>query len=171
MSEKARGIMKERFGVTLPALRGPRETASDCDDEEAQMELQDETRRCHPAEQSRPSFPFDDPRGHGGAEGGGGTIGDADDSNDRGANSAVEEMLASMPPHVRAVAERRPELVSRLLQQKAAQRQAPARLSSLSEEPEEAEEAEEDSPLYRSEDEINIDQESVSLLRRRISNR
>eukprot|EP00579_Thalassiosira_antarctica_P010756 CAMPEP_0201918018 /NCGR_PEP_ID=MMETSP0903-20130614/7265_1 /ASSEMBLY_ACC=CAM_ASM_000552 /TAXON_ID=420261 /ORGANISM="Thalassiosira antarctica, Strain CCMP982" /LENGTH=475 /DNA_ID=CAMNT_0048454209 /DNA_START=18 /DNA_END=1442 /DNA_ORIENTATION=+ len=157
MAEKAQNIMKERFGMALPTIRG-QNNASNHSDEEAQADLRSQNQQ-YPAEkppQSQPLLTNNDKSalGEGGMHA---------SSLSMGQHTAVEEMLNSMPPHVRAVAERRPELVSKLLlekqHRKVHQQQTTTDLSTVSEE----------DSAYQSEEEINIDSESVSLLRRRIN--
>ena len=150
MSERAQNIMKDRFGLSLPALRG--QHAPIDDNSESQNDLQ----------------------GHSSDNRDDGTTITADSgtSNDRNVNSnspAAENLISSMPPHVRAVAERRPDLVSKLLSEhKEPQSSMPQQyhrrtnvaLPSV---------LEGEIPL-ESEEEFSIDQESICLLRRRTNN-
>ena len=140
MSERAQSIMKDRLGLSLPALRG--QDAPIDENSDSQNDLQ--------------------------------ITADNGTSNDRNVHSnsltnAAEKMIISMPPHVRVVAERRPDLVSKLLSEheepqssmlQQYHRRTEVALPSV---------VEGEIPL-ESEEEFSIDQESICLLRRRTNN-
>lgn len=160
MEEKAQQIMKDTFGIALPALRDPTAPDRRQGDEGAQADVGTQKPR-HPAETvSEPEA----------------LVHHGDNAVDdggmpapiplKGPHNTLAAVLASMPPHLRAVAERRPEWVSQLLQeqrqrQRPSPRPPPPRVSTLSEE----------DGAYQTEETIHIDPESVSLLRRRTHNK
>jgi hypothetical protein len=114
--ERARRIMKDDVGLTLPTLRGqdvPRNEKYD---------LKHDSQHCLLAGKSSSKICQD----------GTGTIAIAsnnDNSNDRNANAnslvrgrptayVIDKMISSIPSHVRAVAERRPDLMSKLFSER-----------------------------------------------------
>ncbi|KAL3766070.1 hypothetical protein ACHAW5_007765 [Stephanodiscus triporus] len=152
LTERARRIMKDRFGLTLPTLRGQEEVPSD-----VKYDPENDSQRCTSAGNSSLKI----------CQEGTGTTAIApnnDNSNDRNANAArgrptknvIEEMISIMPPHVRAVAERRPDLMYKLFSERKEPHSSVLR-----------QESHQRTISLQSEDRIGIDQESVCLLRRR----
>mmetsp|Transcript_7616 Transcript_7616/g.17237 ORF Transcript_7616/g.17237 Transcript_7616/m.17237 type:complete len:408 (+) Transcript_7616:57-1280(+) len=169
MAEKAQNLMKDRFGITLPTLRG-QDVSSNGD-----VDAQANSLCTQKPPEKLPQFhSLNENNKHYQGE-------DGDHSNRKSPlndetvrspslpTGQLEEILNSMPAHVRAVAEHNPDLASKLLSKKMQQpqrsqfqqhhRQMEASLHTVSEE------------AYHSEEEFNIDPESVSLLRRRTNNR
>jgi hypothetical protein len=161
-AEKAQQIMQDKFGITLPTLRNQEELAQRQGDKDVRADARNQEPRSPADAAAEPtSSLYNDSS--------------ASDEGDMAPPSplqvrytSVEAVLASMPANVRAVAERRPELVSQILQRKQPPppRQHPpqqtlAHLPTLSEE----------DSAYQPDEAINIDTESVSLLRRRTHNK
>ncbi len=149
MSERAHSIMKDRFGLPLPALRG--QDGQIDENSDSQNDSQ-----CHSSNNCDDDVTT--------------ITADNGTSNDRNVNSyAAEKLIISMPPHIRAVAERRPDLVSILLSEheepqssmlQQYHRRTEVALPSV---------VEGEIPL-ESEEDFSIDQESICLLRRRTNN-
>ena len=169
--------MKERFGMSLPTLRGQEDTNIDePDTNNAEQYPREES--MQPQQKYVNHNHFNDREG----------ITRSYDGTSSAANQEIpfqssplgqqniDEILNAMPPHVRAIAERNPDLVSKLLLEKRRsqqQQQHQHKQHTLSQQSSlfaVSEEGDEESALYQSEEDINIDQENVSLLRRR-SNR
>jgi len=175
MAERAQGIMKDRFGMTLPDLRDQNATKNGDKDARANVCIQKQPLPLETHAQSRSSNI--DSRPHCGEYTDNSNMKDA--LNDQVTHSpslsvgqrAMKEMLETMPPHVRAIAERRPDLVSKLLSEKNKQIQTSQFQQHHQQKVGPLETVSEDCIGYHSEEEINIDQERVSLLRRRTSNR
>ena len=177
-TERARRIMEDRFGLSLPA---PRCHDANVDDEDNSYARRDDDMRTCVSPDLRTSTEHDEVR----------TKNAVDDDNhhpDAPRNAypishvvgrpgvtddVMDVIFGSMPPRVRAVAERRPDLVSRLLSSRKDPRRgsvfwhhrnqhaAVATSSRL---------ALGDDIPPQSEEEISMDQESVCLLRRRNNN-
>ena len=120
--------MKDRFGLTLPALRTEEKLPSDTKVASA-LEM---TSRATPIRVTQTKKPA------------------VNNSTN------LDDILKSMPPHIRAVAERRSDLVAELLASRQQQQQQP--LIPIHEEYHTGE----------SEEEADLDSESASLLRRRL---
>ena len=112
LAERARRAMRDRFGLTLPTLRG-RDVPSD-----ENSDSENDSRRCTSAGNSSKN-----------RQDGTAIASDDGTSKDRNANSnslargrstadVIDEMISSMPPHVRAAAERRPDLASKLFSER-----------------------------------------------------
>ena len=176
MSKRAQSVMKERFGMALPTLRGQEDTNIDEHDannaeqynrEESMQSQQKYVNHNHFNDRGGITRSYD------------GTLMDNQEipfqSSPLGQQN-IDEILNAMPPHVRDIAERNPDLVSKLLlekrrsQQQQQQQHKQHTLANRSSLFAVSEEGDEESALYQSEEDINIDQENVSLLRRR-SNR
>ena len=176
MSKRAQSVMKERFGMSLPTLRGQEDTNIDEHDTNAEQYTREESMQSQQTYANHNHFND----GEGITRSYDGTLMDNQEipfqSSPLGQQN-IDEILNAMPPHVRAIAERNPDLVSKLLLEKRRSQQQQhhrhhkqhtlANQSSLFAV---YEEGDEESALYQSEEDINIDQENVSLLRRR-SNR
>ena len=162
--EEAQQRMKEKFGITLPTLRNQNALNQQHGDKEAQAGFCNQKQNCLGERAAEPDI-----------------LSVSDDSTFdenympsssllKDQHPTLEAILDSMPPQVRAVAERRPDLVSELLQEKQRllpgqllpqHRPTPGHLSTLTEEDDE----------YQPEEAIDIDSESVGLLRRRAHNK
>ena len=144
MSEQAQQIMQDRFGLSLPTLRGSSGVTPSNSSEESIREIQ---RNGHaieiPQDRKLPSDLIE---------------------QQHMTHKIDDDILNAMPPHVREVAQRNPGLVSKLLSERR-QRIQHTKSASL---PVSYEEEEDNA--YHSEEDINIDQESTSLLRRRTNN-
>lgn len=126
-SEEIERLMKDRLGISLPTLRTAETPRRTDDAGAASLEM---TERVASINESR----------------------QAKDNNINSKN--LDNIMNGMPPHIRAIAERRPELVAELIASR--QNHQPVhndQLLSIQEEDEEN---------------IDYDSESVSLLRRRI---
>eukprot|EP00581_Thalassiosira_minuscula_P012504 CAMPEP_0183730002 /NCGR_PEP_ID=MMETSP0737-20130205/31720_1 /TAXON_ID=385413 /ORGANISM="Thalassiosira miniscula, Strain CCMP1093" /LENGTH=243 /DNA_ID=CAMNT_0025962353 /DNA_START=528 /DNA_END=1256 /DNA_ORIENTATION=+ len=145
MTERAQTIMKERFGMSLPTPRG--QDVGNHSDEEAQANIPNQN-QPYPIEKPMQSTVSDiDNRTLGEA-----SIGESTQPVVQHPTN-IEAMLNAMPPHIRGVAERRPDLVSKLLLEK--QQQFHNLQTSAQTE---------DDRDYPSEDPMSVDPESVSLL-------
>jgi len=144
LSEQAQQIMQDRFGLSLPTLRGSSGVTPSNSSEESIREIQ---RNGHaieiPQDRKLPSDLIE---------------------QQHMTHKIDDDILNAMPPHVREVAQRNPGLVSKLLSERR-QRIQHTKSASL---PVSYEEEEDNA--YHSEEDINIDQESTSLLRRRTNN-
>ena len=145
LSDQAQQIMQDRFGLSLPTLRGRRDVTPSNSSEESIREIQ---RNGHaietPQDRKLPS---------------------AEQQQHMMTHTIDDDILNAMPPHVREVAKRNPGLMSKLLSERRQQIQHTNKSASL---PVSYEEEEDNA--YHSEEDINIDQESTSLLRRRTNN-
>ena len=149
MSERAQSIMKYRFGLPLPALRG--QDAPIDENSDSQNDSQ-----CHSSNNRDDDVTT--------------ITADNGTSNDPNVNSnAAEKMIISMPPHVRAVAERRPDLVSILLSKHEEPQSSMLQQYNRRTEVALPSVVEGGIPL-ESEEDFSIDQESICLLRRRTNN-
>ena len=175
MSKRAQSVMKERFGMSLPTLRGQEDT---------KIDEHDNSDDQYPREESMQPQQTDANHNHFNAREGitrsydGTSAADNQEipfqSSPLGQQN-IDEILNAMPPHVRGIAERNPDLVSKLLLEKrrSQQQQQQHKQHTLANQSSlfaVSEEEDEESALYQSEEDVNIDQENVSLLRRR-SNR
>ena len=147
LSEQAQQIMQDRFGLSLPTLRGSSDVTPSNSSEESIREIQ---RNGHaieiPQDRKLPSAYSIEQQQH------------MDHTID-------DDIMNAMPPHVREVAKRNPGLVSKLLLERRQRIQHTNKSASLP-----LEEEEKEDNAYHSEEDINIDQESTSLLRRRTNN-
>lgn len=150
MTENVQNIMKDRYGMSLPSLRG-----ADSDDQDAMLNKMPDIESQGKQELIENS----DPEQH--------------DSNT--IPLITEELLKSMPPYIREVAKRRPDLVARLLEEKQQQIQKNTTLLSLEPISEECSEQMHKSSLCCDEIEsmhehdAKYDSEYVGLLRRRVN--
>ena len=127
-SEQVQQLMKDRFGLPLPSLRTETKDASNLEMTNRASSIR-ETQTQKQAATANMSV---------------------DNSNNLG------DIMKAMPPHIRAVAERRPDLVAELLASRQQQQLIPIHEEGSLGEPEEEAEA------------ADFDSESESLLRRRI---
>ena len=175
MSKRAQSVMKERFGMSLPTLRGQEDTNIDEHDKNAEQYNREES--MQPQQKYVNHNHFNDREGITKSYDGTSSADNQEipfQSSPLGQQN-IDEILNAMPPHVRAIAERNPDLVSKLLLEKrrSQQQQQQHKQHTLANQSSlfaVSEEGDEESALYQSEEDINIDQENVSLLRRR-SNR
>lgn len=175
MAEQAQNIMKDRFGMSLPTLR---DQVSSDGGEGAQANLYTHKQQC-PSEKLPQSHLLSNHQHHHGEDEGHHDTKSA--AQDQGLHSHslpagqrdIEEILNSMPPQVRAVAERNPDLVTKLLLDKKQQTQSPLFQQQHHQQNEASplQTVSEEITAYHSEEEFNIDPESQSLLRRRTNNR
>jgi len=126
-SEHVQRLMKDRFGLTLPALRTEEKLPSDTKVASA-LEM---TSRATPIRVTQTKKPA------------------VNNSTN------LDDILKSMPPHIRAVAERRSDLVADLLASRQQQQQPLIPIH-------------EEHLTGESEEEADLDSESASLLRRRL---
>ncbi|KAL3790412.1 hypothetical protein HJC23_013584 [Cyclotella cryptica] len=160
MTEGVQQIMKDRFGISLPVLRGNESPDQEPMQSTMSGEIVESIPRGHSSEQYNNNRPP--------------VINDAN----------FHEIWKDMPPSIRAVAERHPHLVSRLVAEKQQQQTqnnpetaylaSTATLSLL--EPiredlyEQAQDLSEPDEGFMNDEEANFDSECISLLRRRINN-
>ena len=151
MQENVQQIMQDRFGMTLPSLRKSDNIQNQNNIMSPDIEP---IGRMEPKElaqimQMKPIEQSEKPPQRGASS---------------SSNNNLDDVLKNMPPHVRAIAERRPDLVSRLISemQQQSQNEAHASLHPISEEQQDA--------FEESEEEVSYDSEYVGLLRRRTNN-
>ena len=145
LSDQAQQIMQDRFGLSLPTLRGSSDLTPSNSSEESIIGRQNNGHALEiPQNRKLPSSLSMVQQQH-------------------MTHTIDDDILSAMPPHVREVAKRNPGLVSKLLSERRQQIQH-TKSASLPASYEEEDNA------YHSEEDINIDQESTSLLRRRTNN-
>ena len=131
-SEHVQRLMKDRFGLSLPTLRTQERVPANAQAASASaLEMSNRAATREPQTKNRA----------------------ANISDDNSNSLDLDDILKAMPPHIRAVAERRPGMVAELLASRKQQQWIPIH------EENSASEAEEDA---------DFDSESASLLRRRI---
>lgn len=148
MQENVQKIMGDRFGMTLPTLRG--NLSNNETTHKLRSDVESIRNNLEPKELAQilqMNLNEDDPK----------TSPPTPDSNP----SSFGDMLQNMPPYVRSIAERRPDLVSKLLSEMQLNHKNPGHsLNTISE----LEDSSEECNII---DEVNYDSEYVGLLRRR----
>lgn len=148
MQENVQQIMQDRFGMTLPSLRKPDNSLN----QNAPSDIEP-LGRMEPKElalilQRKPNEQNEN------------TTKTEGSSN----NNNLNDILKNMPPHVRAIAERRPDLVSRIMSEmQHPHNGADTSLNPISEDQQDIFDESE-------EGDITYDSEYVGLLRRRTNN-
>jgi len=127
MTERAQQLMKDRFGISLPSLRDQnehnqyQEVDNDADDDQVDIE-NGELNTSSEARQfsSLPPDRLEIDRGiHYECRGNH----HSRHESKHGKTNSVSNVLNTMPPHIRAAAERRPDLVAKLMSEKQQQQQ------------------------------------------------
>lgn len=142
-SEHVQRLMRDRFGLSLPTLRT----------EEEDVPANNNAQVASALEMTNRAATIREPQ----------TKKEAASNRSDGNSNSLDDILKAMPPHIRAVAERRPGMVAELLASRRQQQQ-----HILQKQQELIPNHEEHSAGEADEEEVDFDSESASLLRRRM---